>query len=123
MKASILAVEDNKDIQRIYSKILSEKYNLSQAYDTKEAWKILAAKSVDLILLDVILPKGKHGDSFYMQLVQHPEYSEIPVIFVTVIDDQISAREFKNLKNASWITKPFTEEQLLAKIEETLQQK
>jgi response regulator RpfG family c-di-GMP phosphodiesterase len=116
MKANILVVEDNRDLQRIYARILSGRYNLFQAYDTKEAWKILAKERIDLMVLDIILPKGKDGDEFYLQIVQHPEYESIPVIFATVIDDEKKAKSFANIKNAAWITKPFKEEELLGKI-------
>ena len=120
MKAKIMVVEDNKDLQRIYHKMLSDKYTLFQAYDTKEAWRILAKQQIDLIVLDIILPKGKDGDEFYIQIVQHPGYESIPVIFATVIDDKEEAKAFKNIKNAAWITKPFKEEELLGKIQEIL---
>jgi DNA-binding response OmpR family regulator len=122
-KSNVLVVEDNRDIQRIYYRILAGPYNLFQAYDTKEAWKILARGDIDLLVLDIILPKGKHGDQFFMQLSQHPEYQVIPVIFVTVVDDQQEAEEFKNINNAVWITKPFKEDELLQKVREMLSKK
>jgi DNA-binding response OmpR family regulator len=120
MKSTILVVEDNKDLQRIYHRILSGGYNVFQAYDTKEAWRILSKETIDLMILDIILPKGKDGDEFYLQIVQHPEYESIPVIFATVIDDDKKAKTFENIKNAAWITKPFKEQELLAKIEAML---
>jgi DNA-binding response OmpR family regulator len=120
MSASILVVEDNKDLQRIYFRILSRRYRLFQAYDTKEAWKILAREQIDVMVLDIILPGGKDGDEFYLQIVRHPEYESIPVIFATVIDDEEQAKSFANIKNAVWITKPFKEEELLKRVEETL---
>jgi DNA-binding response OmpR family regulator len=120
IKANILVVEDNKDLQKIYSKILSKRYHLLQAYDTKEAWRILSKEQVDLMILDIILPGGKDGDKFYMQIVQHPEYESIPVIFATVIDDEEQSKSFANIKNADWITKPFKEDELLRKIQEKL---
>ncbi len=120
MKKNILVVEDNKDLQRLYHRMLSDRYNLYQVRDTKEAWRIISQKPVDLAILDIILPKGNTGDQFYMQLTQDPEYQHIPVIFVSVIDDVEEARALENVNHAAYITKPFKEEQLLDKIEEML---
>jgi DNA-binding response OmpR family regulator len=116
----LLVVEDNPDIQRIYTSMLSGKYDLTQVYNTKDAWKALAESDYDLMILDIILPKGSQGDTFYMQVCQHPEYSQIPVIFVTVIDDQTEAKNFENINRAEWLTKPFTETALTGKIEKIL---
>ena len=120
MKSNILVLEDNTDLQKIYRQILAQKYNLFQAYDTKEAYKILAKEEIDLMVLDIILPNGKDGDKFYMQLTQRPEYASIPTIFATVIDDNEEAESLNNINNAAWITKPFKKEELLKKIDEML---
>jgi len=119
-KPRILVVEDNPDIQRIYSRMLAGRYDVKQVYNTKDAWKALAESEYDLMILDIILPKGAQGDRFYLQVSQHPEYSEIPALFVTVIDDQLEADTFENINKAEWLTKPFTEEALIGKVEKIL---
>lgn len=117
MKNKILVVEDNLDIQKIYYSMLSDQYELTHAYDTKQAWRELSRGDFDLIILDIILPKGKFGDKFYMQIRQHPQYMDIPVLFSTVIDDEVEAEAMQNLNNADWMVKPFTKEKLTEKID------
>jgi two-component system, OmpR family, phosphate regulon response regulator PhoB len=123
MKNTILIVEDNKDLQTIYTRILSDRYNLLQAYDTKQAWDHLKKRKPDLILLDLILPQGETGEKLYANLTKDPAYSSIPVIFATVIGENIERSNYPLMNEASWITKPFTKEDLLQKIEEKLKPK
>ncbi|VVB51513.1 Uncharacterised protein [uncultured archaeon] len=56
-------------------------------------------------------------------ITQDQQHQNIPVIFVTVVDDQVAAKEFNNMTQAVWLTKPFKEEELLEKIEKLLKQK
>ncbi|MFH0863036.1 MAG: response regulator [Candidatus Altiarchaeota archaeon] len=123
VKPKILVVEDNLDIQSIYSQILPGKYDITQVTNTKDAWKAISETEYDLMILDIILPKGAQGDRFYIQLSQNPEFSQIPVLFVTVIDDHMEAKTLGNINRAEWLTKPFTEEALLAKIKTVLSKK
>ena len=122
-KPRILVVEDNPDIQFIYSQILPGRYDITQVTNTKDAWKAISETEYDLMILDIILPKGAQGDRFYIQLSQNPEFSQIPVLFVTVINDHVEAETLENINNADWLTKPFTEKALLSKIEKMLPKK
>ncbi|MBD3261305.1 MAG: response regulator, partial [Candidatus Altiarchaeales archaeon] len=105
MKKTILIVEDNPDIQNLYTQMLSEEYNTLQVTNTKDAWKTLAKEEINLIILDIILPKGAFGDKFYAQISQHPGYQDIPVVFVSVIDDPKEAGNLKKINNAHYIEK------------------
>ncbi len=120
MKKTILVVEDEADMQRLYEQMLAGDYEVIIAGDSNEAWKALAQNRVDLIVLDIILPKGATGDEFFLQLSQHPDYNSIPVVFSTVIDDHHRAEEAKNVGDAGYLTKPFTQEELHAKITDQL---
>lgn len=120
MKKSILVVEDEADMQRLYEQMLESDYDVIIAGDTNQAWKALAKNRVDLIILDIILPKGATGDEFFLQLGQHPDYHSIPVVFSTVIDDRHRAQEAQNVSDAGYLTKPFTREELHAKITDQL---
>lgn len=55
---TILIVEDDKALHAAYKTILSkEKYDVLSAYNGREALEIADNKSVDLILLDINMPK------------------------------------------------------------------
>jgi twitching motility two-component system response regulator PilH len=67
----------------------------------------------DLILMDVNMP-GLDGFSAARQLMQHPSTKGIPVVFVTA-KDQKADRVFAQMLGAKgYVTKPYTDEQVLA---------
>jgi len=120
VKKRILVVEDDGDMQKIYRKVLSTSYDVTLVSNVDEAWKSLWKNTPDLIILDILLPKNKMGDEFYLQIRQHSSCSSIPVIVVSVLDEKSSGEMLKKVNNVFWITKPFEEKQLLDKIGEML---
>jgi len=122
MKKNILVVEDNKDMQEIYSEILSGQYNITQAYTLKEAEQALQKKKPDLIILDIIIPGNmvvpEHKDGeFYTKLRTLKEYKDIPVILVSVLYPSDSINEEHR---TAWIGKPFNQKDLLSEIDKFL---
>jgi len=85
-KKTILVVEDEKDMQAIYKDLLEDQYKVLQAFDTKEAMAKLKKHKVDLIILDVIMPR-ETGDTFFVHMRQMPEFKKIKVIVATVLGD------------------------------------
>ena len=77
---TILVVDDNKEIVYSISELLKyEGYNTVKAYDGMEALKALEANRIDLILLDVMMPR-MNGLSALMKL---REKYRIPVIILS----------------------------------------
>ena len=61
--ASILIVEDDPDIQDMLNySLLPEGYTLYSAMTVREGWEIIDKKSVDLVLLDWMLPDNSGID-------------------------------------------------------------
>lgn len=76
----ILVVDDNKEIVYSISELLKyEGYETLKAYDGMEALDIMERENVDLILLDVMMPR-LNGLSALMKL---REKSRIPVIILS----------------------------------------
>ncbi len=107
----ILIVEDNPDMHIIYSDILSEKHTVEIAPNTKVAEEKLRGGTYDLMILDVILP-DERGDEFFERLRKMPEYANLPVVCVTVLDD-VKRRMRKIDPGIRFLPKPFTREGLL----------
>ena len=59
--ARVLLIEDNNDIQEILYSLLSEDYEVLQAFSGTEGLRLFQQESIDLVLLDIMLP-GKNGD-------------------------------------------------------------
>ena len=77
---TILVVDDNKEIVYSISELLKyEGYNTVKAYDGMEALKALEANRIDLILLDVMMPR-MNGLSALMKL---REKYRIPLIILS----------------------------------------
>lgn len=108
---TILIVEDNTDIHNLIKEVLEKaKYKVLDSYSGTEALMVLERKQVDLILLDLMLP-GLNGEEIIKKI------KDIPII---VISAKISAEDKVNvlLNGANdYITKPFSTEELLARIQ------
>ncbi len=108
---TILVVEDNTDIHNFIKEVLEkENYHVLNSYSGTEALMILEQKHVDLILLDLMLP-GLNGEEIIKKV------NNIPII---VISAKISPEDKVNalLNGANdYITKPFSTEELLARIQ------
>lgn len=113
----ILIVEDDISIHNLIKEILlSEHYKILDAYSGSEAIMILEKENIDLILLDLMLP-SVNGEEIIKK------FSQIPIIVISAkisVDDKI-----KNLLNGAddYITKPFNNEELLARVKARLRNK
>lgn len=89
MAKTILLVEDDLDIQRIYSeKLTSSGFEVFLAYDTSQATQLVKTKKIALILLDIMLPGAMNGFEFLKWLKGNESYKKIPVIVMTNLDSE-----------------------------------
>jgi two-component system sensor histidine kinase/response regulator len=77
------------------------------------------AKSPDLILLDIMMPHP-NGYEVCTQLKANEATREIPVIFLSALDEALDKVKAFNIGGADYITKPFQTEELLARIQHQL---
>lgn len=113
----ILIIEDEPDIQELLKNYLEEEgYETEQALDGIEGIGKFCKGNFDLILLDVMLPKV---DGFgVLEMIR--QESEIPVIMLTALDDEAYQMKGYDLKVDEYVTKPFSINLLLKKIEAVL---
>ena len=116
---TILIIEDDKDINNMIKQLLEKQgFNIFQAFSGTEAL-LLCNKNIDLILLDLMLP-GKNGEEIIDILKMK---KEIPVIVMSAIDDIDIKINLFELGADDYITKPFYNEELLARIKVQLKNK
>lgn len=117
---NILLVEDNEMIIKglIYSFEKSD-YKLSYKTSVLDAKNYLLNEKPDLIILDVTLPDG-NGFDFYKRDLSE---SDIPVIFLTALDDENDIVNGLELGAEDYITKPFSTKELMARINKILLRK
>ncbi|OGM26323.1 hypothetical protein A2962_05210 [Candidatus Woesebacteria bacterium RIFCSPLOWO2_01_FULL_39_61] len=86
---SILLVEDDLDIQTIYSQKLElEGYKVLLASDAHQGLSILKSDHQDLILLDIMLPGKINGFEFLEYIKKDEKLKNIPIIVLTNLDTE-----------------------------------
>ncbi|PAB59669.1 response regulator transcription factor [Anaeromicrobium sediminis] len=113
MKKTILIVEDEIKILRFLELELKyEGYQVLKAQDGKEALDNFSKNQVDLILLDIMLPKLS-GIQVCRRIRQT---SQVPIIMLTAKDDTLDKVMGLDTGADDYMTKPFEIEELLARI-------
>ena len=114
--ALILMVDDTPANLSVLSDLLSARgFKISVAEDGESALEQLQYVQPDLILLDVLMP---HLDGFTtcQRLKERPETRDIPVIFMTALTDTVEKVKGFELGAVDYITKPFQQEEVLARV-------
>lgn len=112
-KQTILVVDDNKEIVYSISELLKyEGYEVVKAYDGMEALKAMEEQNIDLILLDVMMPK-MNGLSALMKL---REKSRIPVLILSAKTEESDKVSGLTLGADDYIEKPYNPTELMARV-------
>jgi len=113
----ILIVDDESQIQKLLSYGLSDSgWTLIKAMSGEEALKALATEQPTCVLLDVGLPKMSGIET----LKELRSFSSVPVIMLTVEDDDALKVEALELGADDYVTKPFAMPVLKARIHAVL---
>jgi len=113
----ILIVDDNQDIRELVSRFLiKEGYRTSQASEGRSMRKVLKDASIDLIVLDLMLP-GEDGLSLCRELRVN---SNIPIIMLTAKGEEIDRIIGLEMGADDYVAKPFSARELLARIKAVL---
>ena len=119
-KATILIVEDNKDLCFLIQDLLHDDYDVQVAFNGKEGLEVLTENhQIDLVISDIKMPL-MDGLTFCRKIKNNVETSHIPVLLVTAKHGEES--EMEGLKSGAddYINKPFNEEILKIKIKNVL---
>ncbi|XOV87059.1 MAG: two-component system response regulator [Pseudomonadota bacterium] len=114
-KPVILVVDDQTTVVRVLGRMLSDMYIVHVATSGERAIEIAGEKQPDLILLDMVMPQMS-GIEVCIRLKENSATQNIPVIFVTSMDDRHNeARGFK-AGAVDYITKPPSPEIVHARV-------
>jgi len=112
--ATVLVVDDNKDVVDILARLLSHNgMTALRAYSGRECLDIVRKRPVDVILLDVMMP-GMDGLQVCEELKQVAPSP--PVILVTAKDDMATRDAGMKLGVSEFVVKPVNNRDLLARI-------
>lgn len=117
---SILIVDDQPANLRVLATMLKGKnYKVKKAQDGETALMAAQSNPPDLILLDVLMPK-MDGYEVCQKLKSNPITERIPVIFISALNDVFDKIRAFEIGAVDYITKPFQEEEVLARINSQL---
>ena len=119
-QASILLVDDEPKNLRLLSALLEEQgYEVQQAINGAVALQAVTLASPDLILLDIRMPE-LDGYTVCQKLKANPQTQDIPVIFVTALDESWDKVKAFSVGGVDYISKPFKVVEVLARVENQL---
>ncbi|MGA9378885.1 MAG: response regulator, partial [Phormidium sp.] len=116
-KANILVVDDTPANLRLLVGMLTEKgYKVRPVMDGELALTGAKAIPPDLILLDINMPK-MNGYEVCKKLKENELTREIPVIFISALDDLVDKVQAFQIGGVDYVTKPFQVEEVLMRVE------
>ncbi len=117
MDETILLVDDDPALLEVTSIVLaSEGYRVVTAADGTEALRALEGEDLDLVILDIMLPRM----SGFEVLKKMREQSDVPVVLLTAKSQSVDKVVGLELGADDYITKPFDTKELLARIKAIL---
>ncbi len=113
---TILIVDDQEQNLQLIGTVLSMTgYEVIPAGSGEQAFKRLAARTPDLILLDVLMPE-MNGIEVCRQLMADERWAGIPVIFLSAADDKNLIVEALECGGVDYVTKPFNKAELVTRV-------
>ncbi len=118
-KSAILIVDDNADIRTLLRRILQDRYQVNEAEDGQQGLELANEIVPDLIVSDVMMPV-MNGLEFCQRVKDNIATSHIPVILLTA--RALSKHQVEGYESGAdaYITKPFSADVLLARIDNLL---
>lgn len=120
---AILVVDDNEMNRDVLARRLRRQdYLIHTAVNGREALEKLATESIDLVLLDIMMP-GIDGIEVLQTLKADPELRHIPVIMITALDEIQSVAKCIEMGAEDYLPKPFNPVLLMARVSACLEKK
>ena len=113
---NLMIIDDNVELLRTMSEVLSRKYNVVTAENASEAWDILEQRpDIDFIISDFMMP-GMSGAELCKKVKSDVRFSHIPFIILTAKTNIEAKEEGMECGADVYIEKPFTIKQLTLQI-------
>ncbi|MCC3862997.1 response regulator transcription factor [Terrisporobacter petrolearius] len=117
MNTSILVMEDDVNIQELIVEFLKvEGYDVDYASDGIEGIQLFKKKEYDLVLLDIMMP-NLDGYSVCKMIRKS---SNVPIIFLTAMNEESNQLKGFELECDDYITKPFSFNVLIQRVKAVL---
>jgi two-component system sensor histidine kinase ChiS len=112
----VLIIDDNKDKRELLAFILRRQDLIVMEADSgQKALKLVRKIKPDIILLDILMP-GMNGYDVCSNLKSDPNLADVPVLFVTVLDQDQSRIKGLRMGGDDFITWPLNANELIARV-------
>ena len=119
-KERILIIEDDKHISKLVNYNLEKAgYDSTVVEDGEEALDILSKQGVDLIILDIMLPK-MDGFEVCRIIKQESKFKNIPIIMLTAKGEEVDRIVGLELGADDYVVKPFSPRELVLRVKAIL---
>jgi phosphate regulon transcriptional regulator PhoB len=120
MKATILVVDDEKDILELVSyNLQKEGFHIQTSQNGEDALEKIRSDRFDLLILDLMLP-GIQGMELCKVLKSDNETASIPIIMLTAKSEEFDKVLGLEMGADDYITKPFSPRELVARVNAVL---
>lgn len=121
--STVLVVDDvNVDREILRGLLSREGYKVHMAEDGLQALEVLLWENIDLILLDILMPR-LDGYQFLEKVKSDPNLNHIPVIMISAVDEINSVIRCIEMGAEDYLTKPFNRVLLKVRVEKSLEKK
>ncbi|HEX29202.1 TPA: hybrid sensor histidine kinase/response regulator [Candidatus Poribacteria bacterium] len=123
MMDRILVIEDSRT-QALKTQLLLQRegYEVETAFDGEEGWERILNWKPDVVLLDINLPR-KNGFDLLKEIRNRDELASMQVIMLTAYGDVDSLAKALELGADDYISKPFNDRELSARVKASLRMK
>jgi diguanylate cyclase (GGDEF)-like protein len=118
-RALILVVDDDPLNLVVLKQTLQKYYRVLSASNGQEALDVVSSNTIDLILLDIKMPK-MDGYQVLKKLKNSPQTQSIPVIFISANDSHADEAKGLEMGAMDYITKPFSPPIVLVRVKNQL---
>jgi len=117
--SKILIADDSLFMRRILKDILSEQYEVIEADSGAKALEQFEKEKPDLILLDIIMPRGEEEGVRVLQNIIEKD-PEAQVVMITAVGQDAIIEECRKLGAKDYIVKPFNAKLITETVEKCL---
>lgn len=119
-EGNILIVDDTPENLTVLRQMLTDYYNVRPAINGEVALKAADTDPPDLIILDILMP-DMNGFEVAQRLKAQASTRDIPIIFVSALDDAESISKAFDYGGVDYLTKPFQLDEVMIRVSTHLQ--
>lgn len=116
----VLVIDDSKVIRmRVKDMLPDGNFDIIEAKDGLEGFNLIKSETLNLIMLDFLLPKMS-GWEVYQEIQKEPRFRSIPLVLMSGRKEEVTDKLTEPFEYFSFVEKPFDREQLVDAIRDAM---